>query len=110
MVIQMKQSNTRGTRAKGRHMAQFFVFVLVLPVLSLFAPTNAFADDEGRYRIVNIMRDVGDTKNTQVVNGTMMVDSETGRTWILDEERGRWIPVGFRAPNLTSDVTLTPKQ
>ncbi len=71
-------------------------------------PRIADANEDGRFRIVNIQRDIQDGSDYQTVNGTMMVDSQSGKTWILDEQKGRWIPIGFRAPNLGSDVTVTP--
>lgn len=75
---------------------------------AILMPVAAVADDDGRYRIVNIQRDIQSGSEYQTVHGTMMVDSQTGKSWILDEQKGRWVPVGFRAPNLGSDVTVTP--
>ncbi|MAO55916.1 MAG: hypothetical protein CMM61_09470 [Rhodospirillaceae bacterium] len=77
-------------------------------LLCLWAGGPAWADDDGRFRIINIKRDIDGDKGPRTVNGTMMVDSRTGRSWILDEERGRWVPVGFRAAKLGNDVTVLP--
>jgi hypothetical protein len=76
----------------------------------LWAAESALADDDGRFRIVNIKRDIDGDKGPRTVNGTMMVDSRTGQSWILDEERGRWVPVGFRAAKLGNDVTVLPSK
>ena len=87
------------------------VCVMALAVaMVLVVPGMAYASDDGRYRIENIKRDIEGGSDYRTVNGTMMVDSATGKTWILDEQRGRWIPVGFRAPNLGSDVSVSPEK
>lgn len=81
----------------------------IAAVAALLLPAVAqAANGDGRYDIVNIKRDVDDGKGLRTVNGTMMIDTSTGRTWILDEQRGRWIPVGFREAQPSSDVTITP--
>ncbi|MDG4720909.1 MULTISPECIES: hypothetical protein [Thalassospira] len=70
--------------------------------------SSAFAQesyDEGRFRTVIIKRSVGDgTENIRY--GTLMIDSKTGRTWILDEQQGRWVPVGYREPG--TNIILQP--
>ncbi len=78
--------------------------------MALAMPGVVQASDDGRYRIENIKRDIEAGSDYRTVNGTMMVDSATGKTWILDEQRGRWIPVGFRAPNLGTDVSVSPEK
>jgi hypothetical protein len=86
-----------------------FVYSVAIGItMAASLPAAAIAADDGRYRIENIQRDIADGNGYRTVNGTMMVDTVTGRTWILDEQKGRWVPVGFRAPNLGSDVTVSP--
>lgn len=93
----------------GQYSMRFKRLMVFAAAAALFLPAVAIAaDDDGRYGIVNIKRDVDDGKGLRTVNGTMMIDTSTGRTWILDEQRGRWIPVGFREAQPSSDVTITP--
>ena len=88
---------------------RFIAATMMALAVSAWATDPAWADDdEGRYRIVNIKRDIDADKGPRAVNGTMMIDSKTGRSWVLDEERGRWVPVGFRAAKLGNDVTVLP--
>lgn len=61
--------------------------------------------DEGRFRTVIIKRSAGDGADN-IRYGTLMIDSKTGRTWILDEQQGRWVPVGYREPG--TNIILQP--
>jgi len=89
---------------------QFLTAILVGIAMGWSATTSANAADNERYQIVPIKRDVSDGKANRTVNGTMMLDGLEGRSWILDEQKGRWIPVGYRAAKPSSDVTLIPKK
>jgi len=71
---------------------KFIAATMMALAVAIWTADPAWADDdEGRYRIVNIKRDI-----------------DAGRSWVLDEERGRWVPVGFRAAKLGNDVTVLP--
>ncbi len=67
-------------------------------------------NSENRFKIISIQRNVTEGNENRVVNGTMMVDEKTGQNWILDEKNGRWVPVGFRKPKMSGDVSLLPTQ
>ncbi len=89
-------------------MIKVLASLCALAIFVFMVPNHAMAAENERYQIVNINRDVPDGKVNRTVSGTMMLDSETGRSWILDEQKGRWIPVGYRNVKPSSDVTLIP--
>ena len=77
-------------------------------VASQLMNSEVRAADAGGYDIVVIKRDVGSGKDARTVNGTMMLDRDSGRSWILDEQKGRWVPVGYLTAKPASGVALTP--
>jgi hypothetical protein len=83
-------------------------FAMISSAMFGLSATQASAQesyDEGRYRTVIIKRSVGDGED-KTRYGTLMIDSRTGRTWILDEQQGRWVPVGYREPG--NNIILQP--
>lgn len=62
------------------------------------------------FEIVNIKRDVEDGGENRTVNGTMMLEKKTGRTWILDEQKGQWLPVGYKVAKPAAGTSLTPEK
>lgn len=89
-------------------MVRKITWVMAFMLIAIMAPIDAFSAENERYQIVNIKRDVQEGKENRTVSGTMMLDGTTGRSWILDEQKGRWIPVGYRNVKPSADVTLTP--
>jgi len=85
--------------------------LILLMLLTVSIGSNAaFAAENGRFQIINIKRDVVVGKQSSTVSGTMMLDTASGQSWILDEKKGRWVPVGYRNAKPSADVTLTPSK
>ena len=82
-----------------------FAMVASITVMNAAAVSAQESYDEGRYRTVIIKRSVGEG-NDNLRYGTLMIDSKTGRSWILDEQQGKWVPVGYREPG--NNIILQP--
>ncbi|WP_033069038.1 hypothetical protein [Thalassospira australica] len=82
-------------------------FAMIASIAVMNAPATSAQEsyDEGRFRTVIIKRSVGDG-NDDIRYGTLMIDSKTGRSWILDEQQGKWVPVGYREPG--NNIILQP--
>lgn len=75
----------------------------------VFSDATTPIENNQRYEIVSIKRDVASGTNIRTVNATMMLDRLTGKNWILDEIKGRWVPVGYHNKLSGNDATLVPQ-
>lgn len=94
--------------------SKLFKFCAIF-IISVGVASPAIAEEQSRdlknqrYEIISIKRDVASGTNIRTVNSTMMLDVQTGKNWILDEVKGRWVPVGYHNELSGEDATLTPK-
>ncbi|MEG3637610.1 hypothetical protein [Magnetococcus sp. PR-3] len=81
-------------------------FMLASTLFAL-SPNTYASDNAGRYEAIVIQRSVqGKGGHKLAVYGTMMVDTNTGRSWVLDEKIGKWVAVGYKVPG--TNMVLEP--